>query len=152
MNLYPIKTKITALFKQGLTPKNLSQSILLSALLSVIPIIGISTLLITTIGFSLRKHLNLPVMLALNYVLWPIQIVLIIPFIRIGESIFLVEAKSHSIAEIVSSFQNNFFETISQLSFELLCGIGGWFCTALPITLAIYSIILLILKAKNTEY
>lgn len=152
LNLYFLKTKITTLFKQGLSPKELSQSVLLSAFISVIPIIGISTFIITTIGVALRKKLNLPVMLALNYLLWPVQILLIIPFIRAGKFIFSIHSKEHTIEAIVDSFQISFFKTLSNLSFELLCGLGAWLIIAVPITVGIYFLILIVLKVKNINY
>jgi len=57
--------------------------------------------------------------------MWPVQILLIIPFIRVGEFIFSVPRHHHTVEEIISSFQNGFFITLTQHSFELLCGFGG---------------------------
>lgn len=142
-----VKDKTTALLKQGLTPKELSQSIIVSGLISTIPILGVSTFMITTV--SLKRKLNLPVMISLSYLLWPIQILLIIPFIRIGEFIFSVPRNPHSVDEIISSFQNSFFQTLSQLSFELLCGLGGWLLTAVPVAVVAYWVSLLFLKEKK---
>lgn len=142
--LYKVRDKTTALFQQGLTPKELSQSIIVSGLISTIPILGVSTFLITTV--SLKRKLNLPIMLALSYLMWPVQIVLIIPFIRIGEFIFSIPPNPHSVEEIISSFQNSFFQTLSQLSFELLCGLAGWLLTAVPFAIGVYWISLLFLK------
>lgn len=133
--------------RQGLTPNELSQSIILSGLISTIPILGVSTFLITTV--SLKRKLNLPVMISLSYLMWPIQILLIIPFIRMGEFIFSVPRNHHTLDEIINSFQNSFFLTLSQLSFELLCGFGGWLLTAVPFTTGIYWISLLFLKEKG---
>lgn len=139
-----VKAKTTALFKQGLTPKELSQSLIVSGLISTIPILGVSTFMITTV--SLKRKLNLPVMISLSYLMWPIQILLIIPFIRVGEFIFSVPRNHHTAEEIISSFQNSFFQTLSQLSFELLCGLGGWFLTAVPLAVGIYWVSLLFFK------
>lgn len=130
--------------KQGLTPKELSQSIIVSGLISTIPILGVSTFLITTV--SLKQKLNLPVMISLSYLMWPIQILLIIPFIRIGEFIFSVPRNHHTVEEIISSFQNSFFQTLSRLSFELLCGLGGWLLTAVPVAVGVYWVSLLFLR------
>jgi len=141
-----VKDKITALLKQGLTPKELSQSIIVSGLISTIPILGVSTFMITTV--SLKRKLNLPVMISLSYLMWPVQILLIIPFIRVGEFIFSVPRNHHTVEEIISSFQSSFFHTLSQLSFELLCGLGGWLLTAVPVAVLIYWVSLLFLK-KN---
>lgn len=132
---------------QGLTPNELSQSIIVSGLISTIPILGVSTFLITTV--SLKRKLNLPIMISLSYLMWPVQILLIIPFIRVGEFIFSVPGNHHTVDEIISSFQNSFFLTLSQLSFELLCGLGGWFFTAVPFAAGIYWVSLLFLKEKG---
>ena len=145
--LNEVKDKTTALLKQGLTPKELSQSIIMSGLISTIPILGVSTFMITTVSF--KRKLNLPVMIALSYLMWPVQIMLIIPFIRVGEFIFSVPRNHHTVEEIISSFQNSFFQTLSQLSFELLCGLGGWLFTAVPVAVVVYWVSLLFLKEKK---
>lgn len=141
-----LKDKITALFMQGLTPKELSQSIIVSGLIAIIPVLGVSTFMITTV--SLKWKLNLPVMIALSYLMWPVQILMIIPFIRIGEFIFSVSPNHYTVEEIISSFQNSFFQTLSRLSFELLCGLGGWFFTAVPVAVGVYLVSLLFLKKR----
>ncbi len=141
------KEKTTAFLKQGLTKKELSQSIIVSGLISTIPILGVSTFMITTV--SIKRNLNLPLMISLSYLMWPVQILLIIPFIRVGEFIFSVPRNNHTVEEIISSFQNSFFKTISQLSFELLCGFGGWLLTAVPIAVGMYWISLLFLGDKQ---
>jgi hypothetical protein len=81
-NFRALKSKTVALFKQGLTPIELTQSILVAALFSIIPILGVTTILLT--GFSLKRKLNLPIMIAISYLAWPLQILMIIPFINIG--------------------------------------------------------------------
>ena len=153
MDIIVLKTKIIALFKQGLTPIELTQSIIVSGLISTIPILGVSTFLLTAL--SLKRKLNLPIMIAQSYLMWPIQVIMIIPFINIGEFIFSVPKTNHSAQEIIASFQNSFFATLSHLSFELLCGFGGWLLTAVPFSVGIYLasifILKLILKAKNEE-
>jgi len=135
-NIRALKSKTVALFKQGLSPKELTQSILVSALISIIPILGVSTFLLTVL--SLKRKLNLPIMIAISYLAWPLQILIIIPFINIGEFIFSIPQSHHSAQEIIASFQESFFGTLSQLSFELLCGFGGWLLTAVPFFTLIY--------------
>ena len=144
--LNKVKDKTTALLKQGLTPKELIQSIIVSGLISTVPILGVSTFMITAV--SLKRKLNLPVMISMSYLLWPVQILLIIPFIRVGEFIFLVPQNHHTVEEIINSFQNSFFQTLTQLSFALVCGLGGWLFTAVPIAVGIYGVSLLFLKDK----
>ena len=135
-NIRALKSKTVALFKQGLSPKEFTQSILVSALISIIPIVGVTTVLLTIL--SLKRKLNLPIMIAISYLAWPLQILMIIPFINIGEFIFSIPQSNHSAQEIIASFQESFFGTLSQLSFELLCGFGGWLLTAVPFFTLIY--------------
>ena len=135
-NTSTLKSKISALFKQGLTPIQITQSLLVSILISIIPILGVSTFLLTVL--SLKRKLNLPIMIAISYFAWPLQILLIIPFINMGEYIFSIPQSNHSAQEIIASFMDSFFGTLSQLSFELLCGFVGWLLTAVPIFTLIY--------------
>jgi uncharacterized protein (DUF2062 family) len=152
-NFRAIKLKTVALFKQGLTPIQLTQSILVSALISIIPILGVSTFLLTVL--SIKRKLNLPIMIAISYIMWPIQLLMIIPFINIGEFIFSIPQSNHSAQEIIASFQESFFGTLSRISFELLCGFVGWLLTAVPFFTLVYlvsiSIFKLISKDKNKE-
>jgi hypothetical protein len=135
-NSVSLKSKIVALFKKGLTTFELTQSILVSVLISIIPVLGVTTILLTV--FSLKRKLNLPIMIAISYIMWPLQILMIIPFINIGEFIFSIPQSNHSVEEIVASFQESFFGTLSHLSFELLCGFAGWLLTAVPIFIFVY--------------
>jgi uncharacterized protein (DUF2062 family) len=152
-NFRVLKSKTVTLFKQGLTPMQLTQSVLVSALISIIPILGVSTFFLTVL--SIKRKLNLPIMIAISYILWPIQLLMIIPFINIGEFIFSIPQSNHSAQGIIASFQESFFGTLSRLSFELLCGFGGWLLTAVPFFALVYlvsiSIFKLISKDKNKE-
>ena len=132
-----MKTKTTALLKQGLIPRELTQCIIVTALISTIPIFGLSTFMITV---SIKRKLNSPVILSISYLMWPLQILLIIPFIHLGEFIFSFPRNHHSVQEIIKSFQNSFFQTLIQFSFKLLCGLGSWLFTAVPIAIAIYGL------------
>jgi hypothetical protein len=71
---------------------------------------------------------------------------MIVPFINIGEFIFSIPKTNYSSSEIILSFQNSFFGTLSHLSFELLCGFGGWLLTAVPFSVCLYLVSIFILK------
>lgn len=148
-NFRALKSKTVVLFKQGLTPIQLTQSILVSALISIIPILGVSTFLLTVL--SIKRKLNLPIMIAISYILWPIQLLMIIPFINIGEFIFSIPQSNHSAQEIIASFQESFFGTLSRLSFELLCGFGGWLLTAVPFFTLVYLVSITIFKLISND-
>ncbi len=71
------------LLRAGATPRELALSIALGVCLGIIPVLGVSTVLCAAVALALR--LNLPAIQLVNYLLTPLQLVLIIPFLRAGE-------------------------------------------------------------------
>lgn len=69
--------------KQGITPEKIALTVALGLLISVFPIIGATTLLCGVVAFVLR--LNQPIIQLVNYLAYPLQILLLIPFYRGGE-------------------------------------------------------------------
>jgi len=77
---------ILELLKQGVTPEKLALSLAIGTVLGVSPIIGLTTALAFVICYFFR--LNPVAMQLMNYVMYPFQILLFLPFIRAGEALF----------------------------------------------------------------
>src|SRR5580658_7047125 len=77
------------LLKQGVTPEKIALTVALGISLGVIPMLGTTTMLCTLAAVSLR--LNLPGILLINGVVYPLQLLLVVPFLRAGAWIFRVE-------------------------------------------------------------
>jgi len=136
--------KLINVFKQGLTPKQLALTITVSIVVSLFPIFGITTVALTVI--ALRFKLNLPIMIILSYVIEPIKVLLLIPFIKMGGAIFGAEHTLLDLASIKDSFKNNsLLETLGSLSFEVICGFAGWSIMVLPLSIPFYFLLKLIL-------
>lgn len=73
------------LLRQGVTPEKLALSVALGAIVSVIPVLGVST--VTCAALALWLRLNMPAIQIVNYLLTPLQLILIIPFLRFGEQL-----------------------------------------------------------------
>jgi len=76
---------LLALLRQGVTPGKLALSVALGAIVAVIPVLGVSTVICAVL--ALRLRLNVPAIQLVNYLLTPVQLLLIIPFLRLGERI-----------------------------------------------------------------
>ncbi|MEO8373023.1 MAG: DUF2062 domain-containing protein [Candidatus Solibacter sp.] len=74
------------LLRQGITPEKIALTIALGLALGVTPVIGSTTLLCT--GAALALRLNLPAIQLVNGAVYPLQLVLIIPFLRAGAWLF----------------------------------------------------------------
>jgi len=81
------------LLRQGVTAEKLALSVALGAIVSVIPVLGVSTVVCAVLAIWLR--LNMPAIQLVNYLLTPAQLLLIIPFLRLGE--WLARAPRHPV-------------------------------------------------------
>ncbi len=78
---------------QGISPRRLALTLALGFAIGCIPVVGIPTVLCATVALALR--LNLPAIQAANYVAMPLQLVLIVPFMRIGRWLVASAAPFH---------------------------------------------------------
>jgi uncharacterized protein (DUF2062 family) len=67
---------------QGISPRRLALTLALGFAIGCIPVVGIPTVLCATVALALR--LNLPAIQAANYAAMPLQLALIVPFMRLG--------------------------------------------------------------------
>lgn len=74
---------LLGLLKQGVTPDRLALCVAIGIVIGNIPYFGTSTILCTIIALVFR--LNLPAMLLVQAAMAPTQVLLIIPFVRLGE-------------------------------------------------------------------
>jgi uncharacterized protein (DUF2062 family) len=74
---------LLALLRQGVSPDRLALCVAIGVVVGNIPILGVSTLLCAAIALVFR--LNLPAMQIVQAAMAPTQILLIIPFVRLGE-------------------------------------------------------------------
>ena len=76
---------VLALLRQGLAPRELALCLALGAGIGLFPVLGVSTPLLAVIALSWR--LNLAAIQLVNYLIYPLQLLLIIPFVRLGETL-----------------------------------------------------------------
>jgi uncharacterized protein (DUF2062 family) len=147
--------KIKRLFLQGLSSKELAMSIAWAFWIGIFPIYGTTTVILTFLALKLR--LNLPIMIAVSYALIPLQFLVLIPFIRIGEFIFGYQPMAMDISMLKASFSEGLFETISVFSGRLALAVGAWILVALPVSILVYIILFQIFrklkrfKAENRQ-
>jgi uncharacterized protein (DUF2062 family) len=86
-----------ALLTQGIAPDRLALCVAIGVVVGNIPILGISTILCAAIALAFR--LNLPAIQIVQAAMAPTQILLIIPFLRLGEWILRVPPQPLSLKE-----------------------------------------------------
>jgi uncharacterized protein (DUF2062 family) len=86
---------LLALLRQGISPRRLALCVAIAIVVGNIPVLGVSTILCTFIALIFR--LNFPAIQLVQAAMAPTQVLLIIPFVRLGEWILRVPPQVVSI-------------------------------------------------------
>ena len=101
---------LLALLRQGMTPSSLALCVSIGIVVGNIPILGVSTILCTIIALAFR--LNLPAIQLAQAAMAPTQILLIIPFVRLGEWITRAPRQPLSIKEGLTLIEHGVWNAV----------------------------------------
>ncbi|WP_299756975.1 DUF2062 domain-containing protein [uncultured Pontibacter sp.] len=135
---------VSNLLRQGMTPRSLSATVVVGSVIGVVPAIGITTLLSTAV--AARFKLNIAATVLVSYLVQPLQLLLAIPFIRLGISFFGLGELRLSIAEIQAMFKADWLDAISKLWLANLAGIAAWAILSIPVGAVLYFMLLPIFR------
>ena len=96
---------VLALLTQGVTPDRIALTLAVGTACSLLPFLGFTWLMNLGVGLALR--LNQPILQTLNQVLGPLQIALILVYVRVGERIWGASEMPLSVGLIVKSFKDD---------------------------------------------
>lgn len=125
---------ILAQLKQGITPDKIALTLALGGVLATFPILGSTTILCGLAAVVLK--LNQPIIQLANWLAYPLQILLLIPFYRLGEYLFGTPHLSLSIPQMVQRFDAGPLKFIADFGIIALGGIGAW-CVTAPLAIAV---------------
>ena len=145
MRLRNLDQKFKGLLKQRLSPKDLAFSISIAFLIGIFPVYGTATFILAFLAFRLR--LNLPIMIAVSYILTPVQILLILPFARVGEYLFGFEKLGMDLESLQNAYAEGILEAFSQYSGRLVLAIGGWAIISAPMAVLVYILFFQVFRA-----
>ncbi len=139
---------ILDLLRQGVTPDKIALSIAFGIVLGVFPALGWTTLLCLVTAAWLR--LNLPAMQLVNFLVYPLQLLLLVPFLRAGEVLFRSQGMGLSLPQIVGLIQAGVWHAIKVLWVATVHGIVVWALLAVPTIFVIYRLLApLLCKAQE---
>jgi len=132
------------LLRQGTTPEKIALSIAFGLVLGIFPSLGWTTLLCFLA--TLLLGLNLPAVQLVNYFAYPLQLALLIPFIRAGEILFHRARLPLSLAQIVAMINANVWNAIKVLWIVTLHAIVAWALLAPPVIYILYRVLVPVLR------
>lgn len=120
INNHKYLLKIKEIFTQGLSAKEIILSALLGSLIGIVPVLGVAILLVTFL--ALRFKLNIAIAILFTYIVTPLQALLFIPFIHLGEKAIGIKHTLLTFEAIKKSFHKDIWITTKDLWLEIVCG------------------------------
>jgi uncharacterized protein (DUF2062 family) len=119
-----VRDPLMAELRQGAAPESVAAAVSVSLAIAINPIIGTATVGCVIAGRLFR--LNHVVMQIINHVSYPIQILLIVPFVRLGETVTGSQHLHLTPQAIIDEFNRSFGDFVEKFWMAYVHGIIGW--------------------------
>jgi hypothetical protein len=130
----------------GLTPQKLALTLCLGSVTGVMPLLWGTTILAA--GFAAFFRLNQAAMQALNYLCYPLQLALFIPFCQLGEYLF-PWGPAVSASVLTGVLHGSIGPALGLIGWATLRALGAWLVTAGPLALVAYPLVKLLLQRRE---
>lgn len=125
-----VRDPLLGQLRQGATPEAVSAAVCVAFALAIIPIIGATTVLCLLAGRLFR--LNHIVMQVVNHVSYPLQLLLLVPFVRLGEALTGAGPVALSPTALIEEFNRSFAGFVAKFWTAYLHGLLGWVLVVPP--------------------
>ena len=123
--LRPIRVQLV----QGTAPDQITATLAVGTACSLFPVFGITSLVNLGVGLSLR--MNQPILQALNQVLGPLQLALILIYVRLGEFIWQSAERQLTLTEMLREFrERSLWDFLQQFSWAGVHALTAWLLTS----------------------
>ena len=122
-----VRDPLIAELRQGATPEAVSAAVVVSFAIAIVPFIGLTTLLCLLAGRLFR--LNHVVMQIINHTAFPLQVLLIVPFVRLGETLSGARHFALTPEAIIGEFNRSIPDFLEKFWLTGLHGLIGWLIT-----------------------
>ncbi len=131
--LGPIRAQLT----QGAAPDAIARALAVGTVCSIFPFLGFTTLLNLGVGLALR--MNQPILQTLNQLLGPVQLVLILVYVRLGEVLWRATDDRFTIAELMQAFRDkSIADFLERFGWAGVHAFTAWLLTAPLVLAAVY--------------
>ncbi len=115
---------VVAQLMVGISPGRIAWAISLGVVLGVFPVMGTTTLVCLMAGCLLR--LNQPVLHVFSNLVYPLHLVLILVFIRLGERMHGAPRMSFSIPQLLRKFNDDPLQFARDFGVSAWHGVSAW--------------------------
>jgi uncharacterized protein (DUF2062 family) len=119
-----------------MTAEKISLTLALGICIGIIPVLGVSTILLAVLALILR--LNIAAIQLVNYSIMVVKYILFVPFLKLGQSIFFPNESHFQFSNILSQYHQDFIGTFKILWHLNLGGFLVWAIISIPLGIMIY--------------
>ena len=130
---------IKTLLGQGMSYRKISLTIALGVALGIFPVLGSTTLLCTIAALILR--LNLPAIQVVNYLVYPLQLILLAPFYGAGSWFFRDPSLPAFEANIFDLLKSDFWGSMANLWDLTIYAVIVWLMISPLLVLLLYGLL-----------
>ena len=131
--LAPVVEQLTL----GVTPDRLAITLAVATTTAIFPLLGATTAL--TLGAGLALRLNQVVVHTVNQLLAPVQLLLILAYVRAGEWLWRAPVDHFSVTDVVRTFhENGWSEFLRRFGWAGVHAVTAWVVSAPFVGLGIY--------------
>jgi len=137
------------LWRRKVVQPLLALTIALGITLGVTPVLGSTALLCTLAAVAFR--LNLAAIQLVNWLVYPLQIALLVPFLRIGAWMFRNQPSELSVARILAFIRTNVFQAITTLWTVTIHAVAAWLLLGSIATWLLYVLLVPVFCRMQTQ-
>ncbi len=132
-------TPLLAILKQGISPDKIALSIAFGLTLGVFPVLGSTTLLCAFAAYAFR--LNQPAIQLMTFVVYPLQIILLIPFYQAGAFLFSAPMAPLTATKVMGMLNEDLWSAVKFLWNITLRAMVAWCLIGPPVILLVYHVL-----------
>jgi len=125
---------LRALLLQGVTPDKIAMSVAIGLIVGIFPVMGTTTILCT--GAAAAMRLNMVAVHTVHYAMTPVQLLLIIPFVRVGEHVVGATPQPLTVSEGMALLAQGVVHAVVLLWSAIVHAVIGWVVIG-PIAIAV---------------
>ena len=133
------QVKLLDWLRSGLAPRQLAFTLALGFAIGCIPLLGVTTGICALLALALR--LNMPAIQAANWLAMPFQVLLLIPFLRLGQWLFTNSSLVFNRGQILSQIEAAPWRAAMQMGGLLGHGLLAWLLIATPALLLLTALL-----------
>jgi len=135
---------ISNIRKQGFSSETLALSVSIGIIGGAFPVLGFASYVCLLLTLVFKQ--NIIIVQVVNWLAYPLQILLLIPFMKLGNSIFAGGDLTITMHQVVIAFQSGLMNGIREIGMFSLYGVIAWVALSIPCFFIFYLMFLVLFR------